>query len=251
MERTSQAFMLTAPGAIITERARKILTQIEEMREMARLTKDPYSGDFKIGIFPTLAPYLLPHIIPQLKKTFPKITLYLIEEKTPLLLEKLEQGQLDTAILAIPTSQNNFSVTPLFEEEFMLAVRIQHPFAKRKAIKQIDLANKSLLLLDEGHCLREQALALCNRVHAEETKDFRATSLETLRHMVAANVGMTLMPKLACKPCKDVCYITFNSPKPIRTTGMVWRHSSAKKILLEEVANNIKKSVSSKKIWET
>ncbi len=248
LERTNKSVTLTAAGITLAEKARLVLQQAEEMREIAKLAKDPYSGELKIGIFPTLAPYLLPHIIPELKKIFPKLSIYLIEEQSVSLTEKLNQGKLDTAILALPILNTKFKVHSLFEEEFMLATPAHHLLAKRKSINQSDLENKNLLLLEEGHCLREQALSLCFKVNAEETKSFRATSLETLRHMVATGIGITLMPKLACRTNDGIAYAPFTTPKPLRTIGMFWRKSTAKEKLLLDMAIHIKKIMAKQKL---
>ncbi|OGT42684.1 MAG: DNA-binding transcriptional regulator OxyR [Gammaproteobacteria bacterium RIFCSPHIGHO2_12_FULL_40_19] len=241
LERTNKSVMLTPTGAILAERARLILNQVNELREIAKSAKDPFSGELTIGIIPTLAPYLLPHIIPKLSAAFPKLEIYLIEEQTAFLIEKLKQGKLDTAILALPISESVFTISPLFEEEFMLALAPTHALAKRKTIKQSDLQNTNLVLLEEGHCLREQALAICHMVNAQENKNFRATSLETLRHMIAAGVGSTLIPLLACQPDDGICYVPFSKPKPFRTIGMLWRTASTKVIVLNDIATHVRK----------
>jgi LysR family hydrogen peroxide-inducible transcriptional activator len=246
LERNNKSVLLTDLGREIAERAQTILTQADEMREFAKLAKDPYSGEIKIGIIPTLAPYLLPHIIPTLTQHFPKLSFYLLEEQTSVLVEKLKHGKIDAAILAFP--QENFSNMTLFTEEFFLAVPSVNALAKRKLLKLDDLEHKSLLLLEEGHCLREQALALCSSVHASETESFRATSLETLRHMIAAGVGMTLIPALACVPTRGVTYIPFAGQKPQRTMGLFWRGSSVKEKLLLEMASIIKKILAKQKV---
>ncbi len=248
IERTNKSVMLTEIGNLLGERARLILNQVNEMRELAKLTNDPYSGDLKLGIFPTLAPYLLPHIVPKLAAAYPKLSLYLIEEQTASLLEKLKNGKIDTAILALPILDPGLSVNPLFDEEFVLGVPNAHPLAKRKMIKQTELTNTNLLLLEEGHCLRQQALALCHNVNAEENQNFRATSLETLRHMVASGLGITLIPKLACKENDGVTYLSFSGAKPSRTIGMLWRKSSAKEKLLNDTVLQLKKAISKQKI---
>jgi LysR family hydrogen peroxide-inducible transcriptional activator len=247
LERTNKSVLLTDTGIAITERARQILNQVEEMRDFAKLAKDPYSGELKIGIIPTLAPYLLPLIIPSLSKEFPKISFYLIEEQTSILIEKLKIGKLDAAVLAHPVIETSFATSLLFEEEFLLAVSSTHPLAKRKTIKQNDLSNQNVLLLEEGHCMREQTLTLCHKMNASETQNFRATSLETLRHMVAAGNGVTLMPKLAQQLNDSVSYIPFSSPKPVRSIGLYWRFSAAKKALLEDITIQIKKIITKQK----
>lgn len=241
LERTNKSVMLTSPGFILAERARQILTQTNELREIAKSTHDPLSGEIKIGIIPTLAPYLLPHIFPKLSTEFPKLACYLVEEQTERLLEKLKQGKLDTAILALPIHETAFIASPLFEEEFLLALTPAHILAKRKVIKLNDLQDTPLLLLEEGHCLRDQALDICNAANAKEFNNFRATSLETLRHMVATGIGVTLLPLLACKKNDGICYLPFSKPKPSRQIGMLWRATTAKTIALEEITTHIRK----------
>jgi len=240
LERTNKSVRLTEPGKVIAERAHAILNQVDEVRDIARNAKDPFSGEFKLGIIPTLAPYLLPHIMPQLVKHYPKLRFYLMEEQTALLVEKLKQGKIHAAILALPTTEKSFASHALFEEEFMLAVPPRHELAKLKQIKPDHLQNINLLLLEDGHCLRDQALTFCHRMKVQESQDFRATSLETLRHMVAAGVGVTLMPKLACANNDSVVYIPFAKQKPSRTVGLVWRDSTAKKILMDDLIAKIK-----------
>ena len=240
LERSNKSVLLTDTGIAIAERARQILNQVEEMRDLAKLAKDPYSGELKLGIIPTLAPYLLPLIITPLAKKFPKISFYLIEEQTSVLIEKLKMGKLDAAFLAYPAIETSFATALLFEEEFLLAAPNTHPLAKRKSIKQNDLYNQNVLLLEEGHCMREQTLALCRKMHVAETQNFRATSLETLRHMVAAGNGVTLMPKLAQQLHDGVSYIPFSTPKPVRSIALYWRFSAAKKPLLEDISVQIK-----------
>jgi len=248
LERNNKSLLLTEAGIAVTERARVIINQVSEMRDLAKLAKDPYSGELKIGIIPTLAPYLLPLIIPFLSKEFPKTSFYLIEEQTGNLIDKLKSGKLDAAFLALPVMETSFSTSLLFEEEFLLAVPNNHPFAKRKTITQNDLDKQNVLLLEEGHCMREQTLAVCHKMKATETQNFRATSLETLRHMVAAGSGITLMPKLAQQLNANISYIPFAAPKPVRSIGLCWRFSTAKNVLLEEMTTRIRKIMSPQKI---
>lgn len=235
LERSNKSVLFTESGWQITEKAREILHQVNEVHELAKNAKDPYSGELKIGIFPTLAPYFLPKIIPTLSKKFPKLSLYLIEEQTAGLIEKLKTGKIHAAFLALPINEKNLKTQLLFDEEFLLAVPKNHPLAKAKNIKQRDLDNQTLLLLDEGHCLREQALSYCHQMKVKEAQDFRATSLETLRHMIAGGTGMTLMPRMACDNNKHIAYIPFSDPKPSRSICLAWRETSAKDALLKEI----------------
>jgi LysR family hydrogen peroxide-inducible transcriptional activator len=210
----------------------------------AKLAGDLYSGDLKLGIFPTLAPYLLPHILPSLKETFPKLNYFLYEEKSDALLMKLKQGYLDAIILALPIRDQDVACALLFEEEFMLAVSKNHKFNKKKVIKKNDLKGEQLLLLEDGHCLREQALIFCKTTKASESKYFRSTSIETLRNLVANGLGITLIPKLACQKSDGNLYLPFARPKPARTVGLIWRQTSARRALLQDVAMSIKKMMS-------
>lgn len=240
IERTTKSAMLTDAGKIVTEQARDILYRVDAMKASAKQASDPFSGDIHLGIIPTLAPYLLPQIIPGLSKLFPKLTIYLVEDQTSHLLEKLNKGKLDGALLALPVLTEDFASLPLFEEEFLLAVPSSHNLSKRKSARLSDLENKVLLLLEDGHCMRDQALQVCHQAKASEAKSFHATSLETLRHMVAANVGITLIPGLAQQSRDGVHYLPFNTPKPSRIIGLTWRPSSAKTLLLEHIVKSIR-----------
>lgn len=240
IERTNKTVLMTDIGMQVAERAQTILNEIEQIRQTAKTAKNLYSGEIKIGIISTLAPYLLPLIIPKLSQHYPQLTLYLIEGQTTQLVEKLKRGELDAAIMALPFAEESFTSTLLFEEKFLLATSKTHPLAKRKTIKQQDLRDQIVFLLEEGHCLREQALEICHALKASEVKNFRATSLETLRHMVAAGAGVTLMPKLACRfNVADVTYIPFSSPQPKRLLGLFWRNTVMKEALLKEIRQHI------------
>jgi len=240
-ERTNKTVFLTNQGRLLTEHAKIILAELETFYKIAKSNIDPLSGKLKLGIIPTIAPYLLPHVFQKIKKTFKKLEIYLVEEKTDLLLEKLKTGDIDAAILALPSKQTNLTETFLFDDEFFLSVSTQHPLAKKNSIKPYEIKNKNLLLLEEGHCLSAQVLAFCDKNNIQAVQEFKASSLETLRYMVAENIGITLMPKLACRHHDGTQSIKINvNPFPKRTIGMVWRNSSAKTILLETLARKIK-----------
>jgi LysR family hydrogen peroxide-inducible transcriptional activator len=248
LERTNKSVLLTETGLAVAARAKMIRQQIAEIHDIAKLAQDPYGGELKLGIIPTVAPYLLPQIMPALLNTFPNLKLYLVEEQTAVLVEQIREGNLDAAILALPIEVAGLEMNSLFAEEFQLALPKSHSLAKRKAIKQTDLKNKTLLLLDEGHCLRDQALAICQLSHAKESKSFQATSLETLRQLVASGMGMTLMPKLACFPNRAISYVAFSHPKPIRTIGLLHRTSTTKKVLLGKIIKVIRDSILQQKL---
>lgn len=239
LERTNKSVKLTEIGVQMAEHARSILQEIDSMCEKAQTAKDPYSGQIKIGLVSTVAPYILPLLIPKLTEIFPKLTFHLVEAQTKFLVEELARGTLDTAILTLPVLESQFISFAFFEEEFLLAVPAHHVWAKRKTVQTCELVDENLLLLDDGHCLREQALAVCHQMRAKEMEDFRATSLETLRYMIAAGVGMTLMPKLAIRKGDGIVYLPFSDAKPSRSLGLVWRKSTGRAQLLNELANHI------------
>ena len=240
VERTPRKVLFTEVGREIVQRARDVLNEVEQIRIIARRTVDPESGTLRLGIFPTLGPYLLPHVIPTIRDRYPRLELLLVEEKTEVVLRQLREGRLDAVILALPVHDQQLHVEKLFDEPFVLAVPESNPLAKRKSIKLDDLADQNLLLLEDGHCLREQALEVCQMAGAGEKSGFRATSLETLRQMVAANVGITLLPTLAVKPpvpqVDHVRLIEFRGRAPSRQIAMLWRKSSAMHIFLQGFA---------------
>ena len=223
--------MLTPAGRDAAERARRIVAEVEQMKEGARRSQDPEAGTVRLGIFPTLGPYLLPHVIPSIRERFPQLELLLVEEKSDVLLSRLHEGKLDAALLALPVHDDQLHSEFLFEEPFVLAVPEDHPLARRDSLSLDELSEQKLLLLEDGHCLREQALEVCRLSGANEKSEFRATSLETLRQMVAANVGMTLLPMLAVKPpvaqSRNIHLLGFSDSHPSRQIAMLWRRSSA------------------------
>ncbi len=231
VERNPRNVLLTEVGEAVVKKARLILREADEIKAIARRAKDPESGTVRIGIFPTLAPYLLPHVVPNIVKRFPKLELILVEDKTKVILKKLHDGELDAGLLALPIHDETLHAQFLFEETFVLAVPRNHRLAKARRVKLADLALESLLLLDDGHCLRDQALEVCAMTGAAEKPGFRATSLETLRHMVSANVGVTLMPALSVHaPAPNspgVSLVPFSDPAPHRRIAMIWRRTSA------------------------
>ena len=231
VERAPRRVMLTPVGLEVAERARRIVSDVEQLRELARRTRDPEAGSVRLGLFPTLGPYLLPHVVAGVRQRFPRLELLLVEEKTEALLRLLREGRLDCAILALPLHDEQLHVEPLFEEPFVLAVPQGHALVQAGPLHLDDLAEQSLLLLEDGHCLRDQALEVCRMAGVGEKTGFRATSLETLRQMVAAHVGVTLMPVLAVKPPVPrndaIALLRFDGDPPRRQIAMVWRRSSA------------------------
>lgn len=232
VERAPRHVMLTPAGRDIATRARRVLAEVDQMRETARRTSDPEAGSVRLGLFPTLGPYLLPHVVPRIRARFPRLELLLVEEKTEAVLHMLRDGKLDAAVLAMPLHEDWLETEFLFEEPFLLAVPEGHPLAAlRGNLRLSQLGDQHLLLLEEGHCLRDQALEVCHLAGAGEKEGFRATSLETLRQMVAAGVGVTLLPMLAVKPpvspSENIRLLAFSDPPPTRRMAMVWRKTSA------------------------
>jgi len=240
IERAPRRVMLTPVGAEIAERARGVIAGVEQMTELARRSRDPEAGRVRLGLFPTLGPYLLPHVLPHVRERFPRLELLLVEEKTDVILQRLRDGRLDAGILALPLHDDQLHVEPLFDEPFMLAVPQGHAMAARPVLDADDLRDADLLLLEEGHCLRDQALDVCRLSGARERDDFRATSLETLRQMVAAGVGITLLPMLSVQPpvpaSGDIALLPFAGDAPHRRIAMAWRRTSAMHAFLMQLA---------------
>jgi LysR family hydrogen peroxide-inducible transcriptional activator len=244
IERNPRKVMLTAAGEQVVVRARAILGEVEAIRGIARHARDPRSGQLRLGVFPTLAPYLLPHVVPTLRARFPHLELLLVEEKTEVLLEQLRGGRLDAAVLALPVADDALDGELLFREDFLLAVPVGHALAEAGEVRLDALESERLLLLADGHCLREQALAVCELAGAREYAGFRATSLETLRHMVAAGVGVTLLPELSVQPPvpqpNSIRLLRFAAPAPHREVGLFWRPASVYRDLLPEFAQTFR-----------
>jgi LysR family transcriptional regulator, hydrogen peroxide-inducible genes activator len=240
VERNSRQVLLTEVGEAIAARARNALAEADAIRELAKMSKEPDVGTLTLGVFPTLGPYWLPHVVPRLVARFPKLRLHLVEEKTETLIEMLASGKLDLAVLAEPVMHDQFEHTRLFDESFVLAVPSSNLLAEKSKVRVTDLAHVNLLLLSDGHCLREQALAVCALGGAQESDRFRATSLETLRQMVAAGVGATLLPSLATlapvAKNEAICLIPFEAPQPLRSIALYWRSSSARSSFFQRLA---------------
>lgn len=236
-ERTNRRVVMTETGRQIYEVAIRILKEVEKIKEISQNSHDPMSGKFRLGAFPTLAMYIFPSLVPKVKKEMPDLRLILMEEKTALLIEKLRNGEIDAALLALPVNEDFLVCQKLFDDEFYLAVPGGHELTGYKKIDQKQLKKYPLLLLEEGHCLRDQALEVCQLHGLGEEHDFKATGLETLRQMVKAGTGITFMPEIAIKEKEDgICYIPFVSPPPVRTIGLVWRKTSQRQLVIEKLA---------------
>jgi LysR family hydrogen peroxide-inducible transcriptional activator len=240
IERSNRQVILTPVGAAVVAQAQRVLRDVDDLQRIAEEHRDPLGGDLRVGIIPTVAPYLLPRILPIIRREFPKVSIKLNEGQTRVIMKMLGDGELDAAILALPVVEEHVVQTKLYSEPFYFAVSKQHPKAGKKSVSLDDLADEQVLLLEDGHCLRDQALAICNSHNAVENTNFRATSLETLRQMVAANIGVTLMPELALGARTGlVRYIPFRGRPPCRDIGIVWRGTVSRAELLGRLARAI------------
>lgn len=241
-ERNSRKVLFTQSGLILVDQAKAVLREVKIFREMASNLGKDMSGPLHIGIIPTLSPYLSPLIVPILKQRFPELELFLYELQTPTLVSQLESGQIDCAILALGKESEPFIEVPIFKEKMLLALSLNHQWAERESIALNELEGKEMLMLDDGHCLRAQTLDYCMSVGAKENSHFKATGLETLRNMVAADSGMTFMPELASYPHTNLAirYIPITDPEPYRSIGLIYRPGSPLRMRYERLAKEIK-----------
>jgi len=240
LERSNKTVLVTDVGQKIIARARRVLQTADEIEDIAAMNKAPYVGNLRLGAFPTIAPYFLPLIVPTISQKFPKLRLLLLEAKTEDLVDKLTSGKIDAALLATPEAPKILQSYPIFRDEFTFAVPKGHEKASLKSVDKDYLVHQSLLLLEEGHCLRDQALDYCSLSPVSTEYDFQATSLETLRQMVAAGVGVTLFPKMAMRLDDGIKYIKIKPFAPYRTIFLVWRKTSAKQAFMMELAELMK-----------
>ncbi len=239
-ERTNKRVIPTAVGTRIVNGAIHILKEVDRIREIAESAIDPLSGNFRFGAFPTLATYIFPYLVNPIKARMPNLKLILVEEKTDMLLDKLVKGDIDAALLALPLQNDLLVSRKLFEDRYFLAVQKGHDLSSLAEVDQTALHNRRLLLLEEGHCMRDQALDICSLAGITEEADIRATGLETLRQMVRAGTGITLMPEIALtSDDEEICYIPFKAPEPKRTIGLVWRKTMPKDAVIEHLSKII------------
>lgn len=222
-DRNCKKLQLTTVGKDIVAIARQILTLTEQLKKIALLAQDPFAGEIKIGAFPTLGPYLFPIISSKIKQQLPNLTMILVEEKTKTLLTMLKSMQIDCAFIALPMADCDFMQHTIFTENFFLAVSKENKLANLKKVSQSQLSSEKILLLEEGHCLREQSLDICKQINIQEYQEFYATSLETLKQMVANNACVTFVPQLAATKHKDIVYLPFHQKSFQRTIALCWR----------------------------
>jgi LysR family hydrogen peroxide-inducible transcriptional activator len=239
----------TPIGREILQAARNIVEESERIRELAKHAQDPMSRTLRLGVIPTLGPYYLPHVLTLVHKKHPGLRLLLREEMTSQILEHLNDGKLDAGLLALPVTDDSLRVEPLFYEPFYAALPAGHALAKRDVLKVSDIMEEKLLLLDEGHCLRDQALDVCGS-GSRGREEVRATSLETLRQMVGMGLGLTLLPALAVDAGprvsrKAVEIRPFRKPPPGRTIGLVWRKRAPFPETFDRLAQTLKNALPS------
>jgi LysR family transcriptional regulator, hydrogen peroxide-inducible genes activator len=227
LERSARQVALTRFGEEIAERVRDILRSVDELGDFARASRDRLAGRLRIGMIPTIAPYLLPKVIENLARMHPEIDIHIRETLTPKLIQELAEGRLDTAIVALPVSESSLTEVALFSENFLL-VRSRKdegtPVPSSRALREM-----RLLLLEEGHCFRDQALSFCNMQSSPPREMLDANSLSTLVQMVSAGIGVTLIPEMAVPVetrSASVSVARFRNPQPSRTIGMVWRKTN-------------------------
>ncbi|AHG78427.1 DNA-binding transcriptional regulator OxyR [Mannheimia varigena] len=245
LERTSRKVLFTQAGLTLVEQAKVVLREVKILKEMASNQGKEMSGPLHVGIIPTLGPYISPIIIPALKEKFQHLELYIYELQTSQLLDQLESGQLDCGIISFVKESESFIEVPIFDEEMHLAISEQHEWAGLDKVGISLLSGRELLFLDGGHCLRTNTLDYCLSVGAKENPHFKASNLETLRNMVAANVGMALIPQLAAKETIGIKYLHFEEPKPFRAIGMVYRPGSPLRVRYERLAQEVTKIMKS------
>ncbi|HEY0963727.1 MAG TPA: DNA-binding transcriptional regulator OxyR [Pseudomonadales bacterium] len=246
IERHPRNIMLTPAGEQLLGKARRVLMAARELEMTARTLGDPLAGEFHLGLIPTLAPYLLPLVMPELIRKLPDLQMFLHEQKTGDLLKLLDDGTLDALVLPWLDDMRAFQAYDLFEEKFVLAVSAKHELADRKRVKLDYLEGHKVLTLEDGHCLRDQALGYCFSAGADEDKRFQATSLETLRYMVAANMGITLLPELAVKnrdDNSDLRYIDFQSPAPSRRIVLLVRQNYTRLECVRQIVGTIRECI--------
>jgi LysR family hydrogen peroxide-inducible transcriptional activator len=239
-ERTTKSISVTAVGAEIVGRARQILADVDAIMSVGQQTAGPLAGSFSFGVIPTLGPYVLPWLVPALKKDYPALRLVLREDLTAPLLERLGSHRLDAALVALPVPGDRLETMALFDEPFWFAEPKIRKSASAKIMQEDELRGQSLLLLTEGHCLRDQALAICGTADDEADGDFRATSLETILQMVATGLGNTLLPAMACGDARTRSVSLRPLPAGVgRRIGLVWRRSYPKPRDIQKLAQTI------------
>jgi LysR family hydrogen peroxide-inducible transcriptional activator len=247
VERHPRNVMLTAAGAALADKARKVLNTAKEFEDTARTLADPLAGDLHIGLIPTLAPYLLPHITMPIAQALPNVHLFLYEKQTKMLLQDLDNGEMDVLILPwLDDEMKRFERYKIMDEALVLATPPNHPLCGKPNMRLSDLKDETILTLEDGHCLRDQAMGYCFTAGADEDNRFKATSLETLRYMVASGSGITLLPKLSVMSQPEspvIRYTEFADPQPTREIAVVIRSNYPRMEAVRNLVSTIRKAV--------
>ena len=242
-ERSSRPVVITRVGEQIAERAKAVLREAEEIMEVARAARSPMTGEMRLGVIPTISPFLLPRVLPVLRERFPELTIFLREEQTAPLLARLEDGELDAALIALPYETEDLSVDVISEDEFLFACHRSHPLAGTDEISRNALEGAELLLLEEGHCLRGHTLDVYRIGDERARAQFAASSLHTLVQMVAAGIGVTLIPRLAVDAQitqgTDISLSRLGMPAS-RQIGLAWRQTSLRTDDYRSLANTLR-----------
>jgi LysR family hydrogen peroxide-inducible transcriptional activator len=229
--------------------AERVLEQTAAIKELAKQNKDPLAGPLRLGVIYTIGPYLLPPLVKNLIDNVPQMPLVLQENFTVKLLELLRQGELDAAIMALPLPDHGMLMQTLYDEPFVVATPRTHPWSRRKEIPADDLKAETMLLLGSGHCFRDQVLEVCPEMARYSSpgngmqRTFEGSSLETIRHMVASGIGLTVLPRASVRDMDDpngmLSFIPFASPAPSRRVVIVWRKSFTRRAAIEAVCNAV------------
>jgi len=240
-ERSNRQVRVTRKGQQMVDAAKKIIAAQKSFKQKAREVSSPFTGEIHLGLIPTLAPYLLPLIMPRLNKELEQLNFYLYEQQTEVLMAELVEGKLDALILPWLPEMHSVDKTVLFDEPLILAVPTAHELADKDDLSLSDLEGQQVLTLKDGHCLRDQTLGYCFARGASEDTSFSATSLETLRHMIATGAGISLLPELAVRNRADkgIVYRKFHKDIPHRTIVLLTRKSYGLSLMTEEITHII------------
>ena len=250
MERSTRRVLFTPIGKTVVEHARNVLSMVDKIQGLAKANDDPMEGDFHIGMLPSVGPFLLPMLMPDLATEYPKLNLYLYELKKEQLLDKLTKGELDAVVLAKQQAWSQpVDETPLYTEKLMLAVSSEDELSKNNndSVSCNAIKDRSILMLEDGYCLRDQAISVCETIGAKEDRRYKATSMDILLHMVKSNKGITLMPEMACdESLLGINFLPFQNQKAKRDVVMLTRKDSIRKETLDLLAGAITDTASKK-----
>jgi LysR family transcriptional regulator, hydrogen peroxide-inducible genes activator len=242
-ERNRRRVLVTAVGEAVVERAKRLLADLDDIAAVAQVHAQPLGGQLRLGVIPTIAPFLMPRALPLLRRACPGLELLLREEQTARSLALLDEGKLDAVLLALEADLGEVTTLPLFRDPFVFAAATGHPLANKKAVRADDLQGQRVLLLEDGHCLKDQAWAICQARGVRDYVDFRATSLATLAQMVSSGAGVTLLPQLSVPTVGTLPGMVvkpFTKPVPFRTIGIAWRSTSPRRVLFEAIGEALR-----------